>query len=517
MKNAIDKYKQSKKKEEQRRATGTAPAGLDDLFQIGERQVANRNLTADDVKQMTDAQIEMIYARGALSANELLKERETIEKLRSIGETDPDNSPYGRMDGNFKSEWIRQYALIKKLVKIKTEEIEIGDSKIPVVELDGQFPPFFDERVNNVDMYNYVCGYSTWQVGAPVGFDKSGKSELIKANSYPELKKYSFHRGSIEVINSLDELFQYIKSGTPIPRELYPYKMVDGQKVYIDTEILREVSMPILINMLKLEGLARNLTEGPADWNTKFIAIDQLYMVVNLTVGRGNWFLAVSEPHKVIQQTDKKGVVEYWVCRGYYIDKLGTFQYGQIDAQCRFGGNDEARKAAIKQLMARKLFMSVFRAFKSTNKEETQKIIAFINAVNARDVGMITRQVRNEGIEFRKRMIHTNEEHESKRLMPSAENDLDMDITKPLDLSTNEKEVSDPVRGGVRIENASQHIGDVENPEIPKNVEPMPDMKEPIIAEKTQEAQEHQKEKQYEPAVTEPMDEDIMADIEKYI
>ena len=339
----------------------------------------------------------------------------------------------------------------------------------------------------------------------------------------------------------------YINNEQSVPEEMYPFKIVNGEKIYIDPTILKTISMPDMINKFNLDGLVRNLAQGPKDWGTEFIPIDSLYRFLNHVLGENNWLIAVSKPHKVIRkqtanqaakqgttakQTGKQGntanqgtteiALEYWSCRGYYIDKLGTFRYGQNDITCRFGGNDEAKKGAVAQLMARTLIMSVFRAFKSTNKSETLKNESYRIAAQARDVSMVYRQVRNENLDYRKRLRHISEieqdDHQTKRLMPT-EGDLDLDVTKPLTLSVDES-VTEPVKGkgSVVIENASQHIGNVENPEIPKNVDPVPDMKEPLLEEEKQKSQEHQADTHPEQPVIEPAaDDDILADIEKYI
>ena len=518
MKGAGNAFKKNKKKQQERQ---TQPAGLDFVFDIGGRQVANRNLTAEDVSQMTQSQIEQIYANGIASCQRLQQDSETLEKFRNMGKLNPEDSPYGLSFNQ--DEWLRQYVLIKELVKIK----QTTYNQVPIKNVSGEFPPFHDEEISGIDMYDYVCGHATWQLGAPVGYDKSGKQNLIKANTYPELKKYAYKKGSQGVFTFLDSIFENISQGKPIPENLYPCKFVDGNKIYIDPDILRTISMPEMISKFKLDGLARNLAKGPEEWGTEFIPIDPLYRFLDLVLGRDNWFIAISEPKKIeilpegIQQQNKKDKTYYWSCRGYYVDKLGTFRYGQNDITCKFGGTDEAKKGAVEQLMARTLIMSVFRAFKSTNKIETHKNEAYRIAAATRDLCVVYKQVRNDDIEYRKRMRHISEieqdEHQTKRIM-SAEGDLDLDITKPLTLTADES-VTEPVKGkgSVIIENASQHIGDVENPEIPKNVDPVPDMKEPFLEEERQKSQEHQAETHPEQPVVEPVDDDILADIEKYI
>ena len=522
MKSAADKYKKNKKKQEERQ---TKPAGLDFVFDIGGRQVANRNLTAEDVSQMTQSQIEQIYANGTASCLRLQQDDDTLQKFRNMGKLNPEDSPYG-LSFN-KDEWLRQYVLIDKLIKTNETTFERNGNQVTFRNIGGEFPAFHREPISGIDMYDYVCGHATWQLGAPIGYDKSGKEELIKANEYPELKEYAYKKGSQDVFTFLDSIFEKISQGIPIPEDMYPCKYVDGNKIYIDPDILRTISMPEMISRFKLDGLARNLAKGPEEWGTEFIAIDPLYRFLNLVLGRDNWFIAISEPKKIeiksqgIQPQNKKDKSYYWSCRGYYVDKLGTFRYGQNDITCKFGGNDEAKKGAVEQLMARTLIMSVFRAFKSTNKSETHKNEAYRIAAATRDLGIVYRQVRNDNIEYRKRMRHISEieqdEHQTKRIM-SAEGDLDLDITKPLTLTADES-VTEPVKGkgSVMIENASQHIGDVENPEIPKNVDPVPDIKEPFLEEERQKSQEHQADTHQEQPVVEPVDDDILADIEKYI
>lgn len=514
MKSAADRYKKNKKKQEERQ---TQPAGLDFVFDIGGRQVANRNLTAEDVSQMTEAQIEKIYANGIASVQKLQQDYDTLETFRNMGKLNPEESPYGSSFN--KDEWLRQYVLIKELVKINETTYEHDGKNITLKNISSEFPQFHPDKISGIDMYDYVCGHATWQMGSPIGYDKSGKEELINANKYPELKKYAYKRGSQSVFTFLDSVFEHIYQGSSVPESMYPYKFVDGNKVYIDPDILKTISMPEMISRFKLDGLARNLAKGPEDWDTEFITIGPLYEILNLVLGENNWFIAISEPHKVIKsQATKQGNsnIEYWSCRGYYVDKLGTFRYGQNDITCKFGGNDEARKGAVEQLMARTLIMSVFRALKSTNKSETHKNESYRIAAATRDLGIVYKQ-----IEDRKRLRHISEieqdDHQAKRLMP-AEGNLDLDVTKPLTISMDES-VTEPVKGkgSVVIENASQHIGNVENPEIPKNVDPVPDMKEPFLEEERQKSQEHQADTHPEQPAIEPADDDILADIEKYI
>ena len=116
MKPAGPTFKKNKKKQEERQ---TRPAGLDFVFDIGGRQVANQDLTAEDVGQMTQAQIEQIYANGIASVQRLQQDYDTLETFRNMGSLKPENSPYG-LSFN-KEEWLRQgsygqlYVFLRKL------------------------------------------------------------------------------------------------------------------------------------------------------------------------------------------------------------------------------------------------------------------------------------------------------------------------------------------------------------------------------------------------------------------
>ena len=135
MKGAGNAFKKNKKKQEERQ---TQPAGLDFMFDIGGRQVANRDLTADDVSQMTQAQIEQIYANGIASVQRLQQDYDTIEKFRNMGKLKPEDSPYGLSFNQ--DEWLRQYVLIKKLIKINETTYEHNGKRVTLKNINSEFP-----------------------------------------------------------------------------------------------------------------------------------------------------------------------------------------------------------------------------------------------------------------------------------------------------------------------------------------------------------------------------------------
>ena len=149
-----------------------------------------------------------------------------------------------------------------------------------------------------------------------------------------------------------------------LSEDLVPRKTIN---LYISDYILKrgnlltlaeELNAPHILNSLEIMN-AQNYTQ----W---YVNIRNLHIILNAVLGEMNWTVEVTYS----KQFDGKLMI-----RGYYVDMLGNFKYGQlITDRTVFGNSDVNQDATMKSLLARTLITDTFQALHGLSENEYKEI-----------------------------------------------------------------------------------------------------------------------------------------------
>ena len=185
------------------------------------------------------------------------------------------------------------------------------------------------------------------------------------------------------ILNNLQQIYNLKLSEpkmTVIPEEYLPFKKVGSEIIYIEDEKLRQ-PLDQFIADLDIAGLAQSIEklDTKSSFTESYLKIDKEIYLLNQILGNDNWTIEISDAHNVIVKdvkdpTNTKNMI---VTRGYYLDALGNFKYGQLvsDSSTNFK-NDVQRSAIMNGFLKRIILADVFPVFKALGESETDTIDA---------------------------------------------------------------------------------------------------------------------------------------------
>ena len=215
--------------------------------------------------------------------------------------------------------------------------------------------------------------------------------------------KYTLSGKTIKILKSLEAIYNYVEKGEQVPAEYLPWKYVKTEvkevdingritkekrtaKMYIQDTDLKVGTLASFVGNLNIPGLSL-LTEqvGKKDGNTSgpsyqevYLHVDKMKEILDYMLGPHNWSIELSDPIPINDYSAQ-------VVRGYYVDALGNFVYGQIVSDSKIGtaGSKAAGKTdAINSNLIRTLIGDAFAALRGINAknipaiEKTQAQIA---------------------------------------------------------------------------------------------------------------------------------------------
>lgn len=193
------------------------------------------------------------------------------------------------------------------------------------------------------------------------------------------------------ILDWIKELNGYISKGELPPDEKIPSKRVKtsvvvedvkGKKhtetkyvdIYLQDNVFKVGTLVSLMGSMNIPGLVFETEEvGKAGSSTERAGYKEVYIIVSkmeeildYLLGRNNWTMEFSNSVKVDGNTQ--------VIRGYYLDVLGNFMYGQIVSDSKIGsggsGTESAmtgRRDAMISNLKRTLISDVFQALRGVN------------------------------------------------------------------------------------------------------------------------------------------------------
>lgn len=267
--------------------------------------------------------------------------------------------------------------------------------------------------------------------------DLKEKEAIEKAaiELYQGPKKFDFN---YTMSNKLRGIFEFLKNVykwilnseedpkndryAELPKEMIPTKLVDGQEKYIDASILCDTNLPKLAADLRTNEVLNLVVDADfKSYTVHYIKIDVLRHLLNSVLGEKNWTVELSS--EITWNGNK-------VIRGYYVDKLGNFKYGQLVRPAdmsNFGNSDADKERSIQSLLERALITEVYKTLGGIDDKEKKNIDELKENVTQTYIGQGLRQyyILNNKInkEALKQLDETMliEEKESKPLKRIAE------------------------------------------------------------------------------------------------
>ena len=213
----------------------------------------------------------------------------------------------------------------------------------------------------------------------PIGgiqLDKKDISIKVAREIYEGEKKFDFRyepsQKARQIFGRLKSIYiQALKKledrNQKLDTWLLPQKEVDGKTIYIDDSLLKSANIISLASSLKAQALLDSMiTANMGTYEIHYIPLTGLTEILNSILGDENW---------VIQTTYTKSWNGNDVVRGYYVDTLGNFKYGQLVTPPQtFGNNDVDKDQSRQSKLARALITEVFQALHGLNEQEFARV-----------------------------------------------------------------------------------------------------------------------------------------------
>lgn len=343
----------------------------------------------EDWLNMSESDIEAYMMQSYANLCTLETDQATKQKLERYGTVEPDVSFYRTLTAT--DEWLRGYQLaiekfpyVMKDVSSSPAFADMGGEKILLLDTTAQlpFPDYYD------DFEPFACGYNNWKKGENIGYAKDtadffAQNPSSSARMPTKIKggkmegafectgkdiKFFYKVRNASVFEKLKKIAYYVGKGLPVPKELLPFKIVDNQKIYLTDEGLHSNLIDFVVKK-NLQGLA--LAAIPGGFGDMFLPIGDLEIIMDSILGKENYMILVSNV-----KMENTGGITHYICRGMYLDVLGTFRYGQINITCRFGGDriiagGTMYMRSVQSIMKRTLIMAAYSSFKSLPGRKT--------------------------------------------------------------------------------------------------------------------------------------------------
>lgn len=170
---------------------------------------------------------------------------------------------------------------------------------------------------------------------------------------------FSLPAAQKEYINR--ELGAFLNMNSPMVN-YFPFKDVNGKRVYVDTSIFKGD----LMDLLRTPGLAflcESLSNG--NFRDKFFTVEVLRYIVDMIVGEKNYIMLLSDPIAIEEEKVGNKMYMRYMLRSIYMDLLGNIGYAQVEASSQYGSEPEQQQRSVAGLVMRQAFIMAFPAFKS--------------------------------------------------------------------------------------------------------------------------------------------------------
>ena len=204
---------------------------------------------------------------------------------------------------------------------------------------------------------------------------------------------------TITILRKLKKLYENINQDEP-PESCIPYKHVEttvtvedlkGKKhteqkpvdIYIKDEDLKIGTFLTLMGTLSIPGFSmetvqvgkKGSSSEKAGFTEAYLEVGKMIEILNHMLGETNWTIEITDSVNISNETQ--------VIRGYYLDTLGNFAYGQIVSDSKIGTAINANSAtavlagrtdAVISNLVRTLIGDVFPALRGIGKEKISDV-----------------------------------------------------------------------------------------------------------------------------------------------
>ena len=200
------------------------------------------------------------------------------------------------------------------------------------------------------------------------------------------------------ILGWIKELNGYIIKGELPPDNKIPSKHVktsvvvedvNGKKhnemkyvnIYLQDDVFKEGTLVSLMGRMNIPGLVFETEEvgkagsssERAGYKEVYIVVSKMEEILDYLLGRNNWTMEFSNSVRIDKDTQ--------VIRGYYLDVLGNFMYGQYVSDSKIGSGGSGiesamagRRDAMISNLKRTLISDVFKALRGVNAKYLQDI-----------------------------------------------------------------------------------------------------------------------------------------------
>ena len=204
------------------------------------------------------------------------------------------------------------------------------------------------------------------------------EEDLNKAlNLYQGAKKFNFSYTLSPIAMEIFEFLQAVYTKEllikddddgRLPARLIPSKTVNGSTIYIDDSCLKSGDLFDLATKLNSTAVFDLISDADCgSYKIHYIALDTLCYILNSVLGENNWTVETSS--EVTWNGNR-------IVRGYYVDKLGNFKYGQIviPQDLDFGNSLADKEKTGQSKLTRTLITQVFKALHGLSEKEKEQV-----------------------------------------------------------------------------------------------------------------------------------------------
>lgn len=204
------------------------------------------------------------------------------------------------------------------------------------------------------------------------------EEQLNKAlNLYQGPKKFNFN---YTLSDKAMEIFEFLKrvyekelemlndEEKKLPARLIPSKIANGITIYIDDSSLKSGELYDLATKLGSTTVLDLVEDADfGSYEIHYLPLSTLYYILNTILGENNWTVETSS--EVTWNNNR-------IVRGYYVDKLGNFKYGQIviPSTSDFGNSPADKEKTGQSKLTRTLITQVFDTLHGLTKKEKEKL-----------------------------------------------------------------------------------------------------------------------------------------------
>lgn len=238
--------------------------------------------------------------------------------------------------------------------------------------------------VNYFEMHPLSDEHAQIYINDPIGTLKTNKTKdwtlqnAIDLYQGPMKFNFNYNRSytTEQIFESLRNVYKEALNAEEsdtykeLPERLVPSKNADGRSLYIDDSCLKSGTIFNLATNLGTQAVLDFIVDAKCgdSYTIYYIKIGKLREILDTILGEGNWTVQTSS------EVTWNGNV---IVRGYYVDKLANFRYGQLvvpESLAKFGNTEVDKERSMRSKMERALITEVFSTLHGISEDEYKQL-----------------------------------------------------------------------------------------------------------------------------------------------